>query len=111
MQIVDCFILAGIGILAVFAVLFVLSILIRFISFSVHVTSPNVTHTKPFTKRPALQSSSNAKTSYGCCKQYNVDDKTAAMVMAIVADEMQVPLNEITFVSIREVNQREEPKK
>ena len=33
----------------------------------------------------------------------DVPDQTAAMLMAIVADEMGKPLNEIRFVSIREV--------
>ena len=36
MNVVDCIILAGIGILTVFAILFALSILIRLISFTVH---------------------------------------------------------------------------
>ena len=111
MQIVDCLILAGLGILTVFAVLFVLSILVRFISFAVHATSPNGATTTPITKNPALPASPHVKTSCGLCKQYHVDDDTAAIVMAIVADKMQVPLSEITFISIREVNQREEPKK
>lgn len=34
---------------------------------------------------------------------YNVDDRTAAMIMAIVADEMQEPLGNLRFISIREV--------
>lgn len=112
MQIANCFILAGIGILTVFAVLFVLSILIRFISFTVRATTPDGTHAKvPFTKHGVLQASPNAQTSCGNCKQYDVDDDTAAMVMAIVAETMDVPLSEITFISIREVNQRKEPRK
>lgn len=40
--------------------------------------------------------------SLGEVKLHNVDDKTAAMLMAIVADEMQAPLNELRFISIRE---------
>ena len=37
------------------------------------------------------------------CELYNVDDKTAAMVMAIVADETKIPLNELRFISIKEL--------
>ena len=37
----------------------------------------------------------------------NVDDRTAAMVMAIVADEMQTPLNELKFISIKEVTEED----
>ena len=41
--------------------------------------------------------------SAGQIKLYNVEPKTAAMVMAIVADKMNKPLNELRFVSIKEV--------
>ncbi len=38
---------------------------------------------------------------YGELKLYNVDEKTAAMIMAIVSDESQIPLSELRFKSIR----------
>ena len=41
--------------------------------------------------------------SLGELKLHTVPDRTAAMIMAIVADEMHVPLNELRFISIREV--------
>lgn len=41
--------------------------------------------------------------SAGQLKLHNVDPKTAAMLMAIVADKLQKPLNELRFVSIKEV--------
>ena len=41
--------------------------------------------------------------SAGQLKLYNVEPKTAAMVMAIVADKMGKPLNELRFISIKEV--------
>ena len=43
-----------------------------------------------------------AKGSLGDIKLFDVDDKTAAMLMAIVADQMNAPLNELRFLSIRE---------
>ena len=43
--------------------------------------------------------------SAGQLKLYNVDPKTAAMVMAIVADKMGKPINELRFLSIKEVEQ------
>lgn len=43
--------------------------------------------------------------SAGQLKLYNVDPKTAAMVMAIVADKMGKPINELRFLSIKEVSQ------
>ena len=41
--------------------------------------------------------------SAGKLKLYNVEPKTAAMVMAIVADKMGKPINELRFISIKEV--------
>ena len=41
--------------------------------------------------------------SAGQLKLYNVEPKTAAMVMAIVADKMGKPINELRFLSIKEV--------
>ena len=41
--------------------------------------------------------------SAGGVKLYNVEPKTAAMIMAIVADRMGKPLNELRFISIKEV--------
>ena len=39
----------------------------------------------------------------GQLKLYNVEPKTAAMVMAIVADKIGKPINELRFLSIKEV--------
>lgn len=41
--------------------------------------------------------------SAGHVKLFDVPDKEAAMIMAIVADKMQKPLNELHFISIKEV--------
>ena len=41
--------------------------------------------------------------SAGQIKLHNVPPKTAAMIMAIVANKMEKPLNELRFISIREV--------
>ena len=40
--------------------------------------------------------------SAGGVKLYDVEPKTAAMIMAIVADRMGKPLNELRFISIKE---------
>ena len=39
----------------------------------------------------------------GQLKLHDVNPKTAAMIMAIVADKMGKPLNELRFISIKEV--------
>ena len=41
--------------------------------------------------------------SAGGVKLHDVEPKTAAMIMAIVADRMGKPLNELRFISIKEV--------
>ena len=41
--------------------------------------------------------------SAGQLKLHDVDPKTAAMLMAIVADKMGKPLNELRFISIKEI--------
>ena len=41
--------------------------------------------------------------SAGKLKLYGTDPKTAAMLMAIVADQMGKPINELRFISIKEV--------
>ena len=44
-----------------------------------------------------------AKGTAGEIKLYNVSDRDAAMIMAIVASKMGKPLNELRFKSIKEV--------
>ena len=41
--------------------------------------------------------------SAGHIKLHDAPDKEAAMIMAIVADKMQKPINELHFISIKEV--------
>ena len=41
----------------------------------------------------------------GQLKTYDVPPKTCAMLMAIVADKMGKPLNELRFISIKEVKE------
>ena len=43
--------------------------------------------------------------SAGGVKLYNVEPKTAAMLMAITADKLGKPLNELRFISIKEVQE------
>ena len=45
--------------------------------------------------------------SAGDLKLYNTDPRDAAMIMAIVADELQKPINELRFISIREITTEE----
>ena len=52
---------------------------------------------------PAAPVGKPAPGSAGEVKLYDVSDRDAAMIMAIVADKMGRPLNELRFKSIKEV--------
>jgi Na+-transporting methylmalonyl-CoA/oxaloacetate decarboxylase gamma subunit len=52
---------------------------------------------------PAAAPVAVAPGSAGQLKLYDVPPKTAAMIMAIVANQMGKPLNELRFISIKEV--------
>ena len=52
---------------------------------------------------PAAPESPAAPGTAGQLKLHDVEPRTAAMVMAIVADKMGKPLNELRFISIKEV--------
>lgn len=55
------------------------------------------------TAAPAAASAPTAPGVAGQLKLHDVEPKTAAMLMAIVADKMGKPINELRFISIKEV--------
>ena len=57
----------------------------------------------PAAEPVAAPAAPTAPGSAGGVKLYDVEPKTAAMIMAIVADRMGKPLNELRFISIKEV--------
>lgn len=59
----------------------------------------------PVAAAPAAPAAKNAPApgSAGRIALHDVPDKTAAMLMAIVADRTGKPLNQLRFISIREV--------
>ena len=58
----------------------------------------------PAAAAPAAPVSADpAPGSAGKLKLHDVEPKTAAMLMAIVADKMGKPINELRFISIKEV--------
>lgn len=59
----------------------------------------------PVAAPAAAPAPATAPGSAGQLKLYNVDPKTAAMIMAIVADKMGKPINELRFLSIKEVTE------
>ena len=57
----------------------------------------------PVAPAAAAPTAAPAPGSAGEIKLYDTPDRDAAMIMAIVADKMGKPLNELRFISIKEV--------
>jgi len=88
------------GLCVVFVVLLILIVAIAILSKIVR--SVEKTPAAPAPAAPAAPTGP-ARGSCGDVKLFDVPDRTAAMLMAIVADEMKCPLNELRFISIKEV--------
>ena len=61
----------------------------------------------PAETAPEARDVPKAKGTAGELKLYDTDPKDAAMIMAIVADATGKPLNELRFLSIREIKEEE----
>ena len=61
--------------------------------------------TKKTTEPAPVVETKKAPGTAGELKLYDTDPKTAAMIMAIVADKTGKPLNELRFKSIKEVKE------
>ncbi len=99
------------GFLVVFVVLGLISVCIRILS-KVLLAFGSKQGENQMQKTPMLSEAEVAfgaetgqdgenDAGYGELKLYGVDEKTAAMIMAIVSDEAQVPLSELQFKSIK----------
>lgn len=98
------------GMAIVFAVLIVLMLVIKVMEKFTARTNETEASNAPVpataSAAPAPAPAAPAKPAPGTAgelKLYNVDERDAAMVMAIVADSLGKPLNELRFISIREV--------
>lgn len=95
------------GMAIVFAVLIVLMLVIKVMEKftargqNTEAPAPVAAYTAPVPAEAAP--AKPAPGTAGELKLYNVDERDAAMVMAIVADSLGKPLNELRFISIREV--------
>jgi Na+-transporting methylmalonyl-CoA/oxaloacetate decarboxylase gamma subunit len=99
---------AGIVILVVFVVLLLMYILIsisgKIIQAIAKIGSkeePAKAPAAPAAAPAAAAASSEEVFSSGSLKLKNCDEKTAAMIMAIVADDSGIPLEELVFKSIK----------
>ncbi len=96
-------IVAVLGYAVVFAGLIVLMLVVIAIGKAFSAKAKKATVEEPTPVAAPAPAAPAAPGSAGELKLYNVEPKTAAMLMAIVADKMGKPLNELRFLSIREV--------
>ena len=97
-------VLAALGYGVVFAGLVVLMLVVTLIgkAFSAKKNKPAVQETAPVAAVEEVEAPLAPGTA-GELKLYDTDERVAAMLMAIVADELGAPLNELRFKSIREL--------
>ena len=95
------------GLLVVFFALFLLMCIIKLMWVFEKKEQPAAPAAAPAPATvPAPAPAAAPAPAPGCAgelKLYDTDDRTAAMIMAIVADETGIPINELRFKSIREV--------
>ena len=106
----EMFMNAGIVILVVFGVLLLMYILISLSGKIIQAISNIGKKEEPAKAAPAAAApaaaASEEEFSSGTLKLKDCDEKTAAMIMAIVADDTGIPLNELVFKSIKLVEKK-----
>ncbi len=124
LDVVDALLLALIGIVIVFVVLILLMLIVQ-IEGKIFESSSKLREKHPewndkiqdvkaklmfWKKNEPTQEEEAPQYANGTCgelKLINTEERDAAMIMAIVADEMQTPLNELRFISIKRVEDEE----
>lgn len=97
-----------VGICVVFAVLVIIMAMIWVMSKVLKLKKAKAPAAEAAVAAPVTEQAPElAPGSCGEVKTFGVPDRTAAMLMAIVADKLGKPLNELRFVSIREVEDTE----
>ena len=101
---------AGIVILVVFGVLFIMYVLISLAGkiLAAATKDSGKAEAKPAVAAaaPAAAPAAEEEFSSGTLKLTGCDEKTAAMIMAIVADDTGIPLSELVFKSIKLVEKK-----
>ena len=103
-SVTDAAILAGLGYFMVFVGLVALMLVLIIVgkAFSVKKAKAAIAAAPAPVAVEEVEAPAAPGTA-GQLKLYDTPPKTAAMLMAIVADKMGKPLNELRFISIKEV--------
>lgn len=110
----DALVMCALGIAVVFTVLVLLMVVIYIMSLFFKKNkntepAPVAAAPAPAAAAPVAPAAPGEKLARGSCggiKLHGVPDKTAAMLMAIVADKLGRPLNELHFISIKEIKEK-----
>ncbi len=101
----DALIYSLLGMCVVFFALILLMVIIQLMTA---VSGERKKQPAPVSSAEAPASVRTAPGSAGDVKLYDTDPRTAAMLMAITADELKAPLNELRFISIREIKENDD---
>ena len=103
MTILDSLTVDAFGLSIVFAVLVGLSLVIKLITRVVSSVQKNESDTEktPQEAQDIPQLADQTQYADGELRLFDVDEKTAALIMAIVSDESDIPLPQLQFKSIR----------
>ncbi len=110
MALMDSLQISLIGFAVVFGVLIVLSFFIKFQSMLIgYITAPRFTGSLKAdyvtaVAESAITADGDEGWSAGELKLLGVDERTAAMIMAIVSHESKIPLSELQFKMIKAIN-------
>ena len=106
MPVLDSILVASFCLAFVFVVLAVLFGFIRLFSFGVGsiTNKANKPLDTVLAAAPIMSAVIEADFSSGGLKLNNVDERTAAIIMAIVSDESGIPLSELCFKSIKQLS-------
>ena len=87
----------------VFVVLIILFLIIKLFSVGVGLfTGNDKEKSNPaIVSKPIAVIENGPQMSCGELKLHNVDERTAAMIMAIISDQTDIPLDELCFKSIK----------
>ena len=103
----NAFATALLGYGVVFLGLVLLMFVLQIMGKVMHKEAPAAAAEPVPEKAASAPEAPKAPGSAGELKLYDTDPKDAAMIMAIVADSLGKPLNELRFISIREVKDDE----
>lgn len=98
MTVLQSLVVDGFGFAVVFSVLIALSLVIKLISVIISSAQKKAPVSDTVQEQESVQA---AQFADGELKLFEVDEKTAALIMAIVSDESGIPLSQLRFQSIR----------